>query len=163
MPSAFAASELKQALSEIPWGMRAHRLLPDDPAVPDAARAEVDLLEEGQSVTVSCSDGGWRIVGSKGRCRKVRLGPTDAKAAMLTILLLDLPHLPVLNFAHLAQNNAVFDTLDDLMLAVSPAFKGKRMEKLMEKLAEVADDRQKSRWADFDEAAAQGDHENDAR
>ncbi|EGU12492.1 hypothetical protein RTG_01528 [Rhodotorula toruloides ATCC 204091] len=130
MPSAFAASELKQALSEIPWGMRAHRLLPDDPAVPDAARAEVDLLEEGQSVTVSCSDGGWRIVGSKGRCRK---------------------------------NNAVFDTLDDLMLAVSPAFKGKRMEKLMEKLAEVADDRQKSRWADFDEAAAQGDHENDAR
>ncbi|BGO97529.1 26S proteasome regulatory subunit 7 [Rhodotorula toruloides] len=37
------------------------------------------------------------------------------------------------------------------------------MEKLMEKLAEVADDRQKSRWADFDEAAAQGDHENDAR
>ncbi|BGP29891.1 26S proteasome regulatory subunit 7 [Rhodotorula toruloides] len=61
MPSAFAASELKQALSEIPWGMRAHRLLPDDPATPGAARAEVDLLEEGQSVTVSCSEGGWRI------------------------------------------------------------------------------------------------------
>ncbi|BGP05861.1 26S proteasome regulatory subunit 7 [Rhodotorula toruloides] len=110
MPSAFAASELKQALSEIPWGMRTYRLLPDDPAEPDAARAEVDLLEEGQSVTVSCSDGGWRIVGSKGRCRK---------------------------------NNAVFDTLDDLMLAVSPAFEAKRMEKLMEKLAEVADGRQK--------------------
>ncbi|BGP60071.1 26S proteasome regulatory subunit 7 [Rhodotorula toruloides] len=130
MPSAFAASELKQALSEIPWGMRTYRLLPDDPAEPDAARAEVDLLEEGQSVTVSCSDGGWRIVGSKGRCRK---------------------------------NNAVFDTLDDLMLAVSPAFEAKRMEKLMEKLAEVADGRQKSRWADFDDVDGQEGQEKGAR
>ncbi|BGP45867.1 26S proteasome regulatory subunit 7 [Rhodotorula kratochvilovae] len=108
MPSAFAAAELKQALSEVPWGIRSHRTLPDDAAAPDEARAEVDLLEEGNAVTVACSGGGWTILSSRGRCCK----PGRA-----------------------------FDTLDDILLAVSPAFEAMRMHKLMEKLAGVAEER----------------------
>lgn len=147
MPSAFAAAELRQALSEIPWGMRTHRSLPDDPAAPDAARAEVDLLEEGERVTVSCSDGGWRIVGSEGRCSKVRSGSHVHRSQLSdgSSPRSPPPVPPRLRSTH--QTNTVFDTLDDLMLAVSPAFEAKRMERLMERLAEVASDRQKSRWA----------------
>lgn len=71
MPSAFAAAELKQALSEVPWGMRSYQLLPDDSSTPGAARADIDLLEEGRGVTVACTEGGWAITGSRGRCCKV--------------------------------------------------------------------------------------------
>ncbi|GJN88686.1 hypothetical protein Rhopal_001652-T1 [Rhodotorula paludigena] len=109
MPSAFAASELQQALSEVPWGMQSYRTLPDDPAAPGQARAEIDLLEDGQGVTVACSEAGWDIVGSKGRCRKP---------------------------------GRSYDTLDDLLLAVSPAFEAMRMQKLMERLAGVAAERE---------------------
>ncbi|GAA6047656.1 hypothetical protein JCM3770_001611 [Rhodotorula araucariae] len=108
MPSAFAAAELEQALSEVPWGIRTHRILQDHAAPPNEARAEVDLLEEGRTVTVACSEGGWTIVASTGRCCK----PGRA-----------------------------YDTLDDILLAVSPAFEAMRMSKLMEKLAGVAEDR----------------------
>jgi len=76
MPSAFAAAELEQALSEIPWGKRTHHLLPDDPSTPGAARAEVGLLDDDHAaVTVACSESGWAIVGSTGRCIKVRPHP----------------------------------------------------------------------------------------
>ena len=76
MSSAFAAAELEQALSEIPWGKRTHHLLPDDPSTPGAARAEVGLLDDDHAaVTVACSESGWAIVGSTGRCIKVRPHP----------------------------------------------------------------------------------------
>ncbi|GAA5916828.1 hypothetical protein JCM6882_006365 [Rhodosporidiobolus microsporus] len=102
MPS-FAASELTQALSEVPWGIRTHRMLPSDTA--EEARAEVDLLE-GYTAVVSCREGGWSVVDAEGDCPKPR---------------------------------SVFETLDDLLLAISPAFDAKRIEKLFEKLNAVAE------------------------
>ncbi|BGP13701.1 hypothetical protein JCM10213_007088 [Rhodosporidiobolus nylandii] len=104
MYSSFAAQELSLALAEIPWGMRASRLLPATPA--NEARAEVELLEEGQLAVVACTGKGWIVADTDGGCLKP---------------------------------STVFDTLDDLMLAVSPAFEAKRMEKLFEKLAAVAE------------------------
>ncbi|GAA5922591.1 hypothetical protein JCM3775_005784 [Rhodotorula graminis] len=109
MPSTFAAGELEQALSEIPWGIRTHQLLPDDPSTPSAARAEIALLDDDESaVSVACAESGWAIVGSRGRCMKP---------------------------------GRSFDTLDDLLLAISPAFETARINKLMEKLAGVAQER----------------------
>ncbi|BGP22646.1 26S proteasome regulatory subunit 7 [Rhodotorula toruloides] len=49
------------------------------------------------------------------------------------------------------------------MLAVSRCFEAKRMEKLMAKLAEVADDRQKTRWADFGQEQEAAAEEQDDR
>ncbi|GAA5874212.1 hypothetical protein JCM8547_007792 [Rhodosporidiobolus lusitaniae] len=104
MSNSFAASELKLALSEIPWGIRAYRLVP--PASTSEARAEVELLEEGQACVVACQGAGWVVVEAQGGC---------------------------------AKPSSVFDTLDDLLLAVSPLFEAKRMEKLFEKLTAVAE------------------------
>ncbi|GAA5822674.1 hypothetical protein JCM11251_004337 [Rhodosporidiobolus azoricus] len=103
----FAASELQQALSEVPWGLRSHRILHSDAA--GEARAEVDLLETGQTAVVLCREGGWSVVEAKGGC---------------------------------PNPDTVFETLDDLLLAVSPTFEAKRMEKLFEKLNAVAEQQQ---------------------
>ncbi|GAA6029399.1 hypothetical protein JCM8097_003659 [Rhodosporidiobolus ruineniae] len=105
--SSFVESELTQALSEVPWGLRSSRLLPSTSS--DEARAEVDLLEEGQSAVVSCRTGGWTVAAASGGCPKP---------------------------------STVFDTLDDLLLAISPLFEEQRMHKLFEKLARVAQQQQ---------------------
>ncbi|GAA5891060.1 hypothetical protein JCM8208_003150 [Rhodotorula glutinis] len=125
MPSPFAAAELEQALSEISWGIRTHQLLPDEPATPGAALAEIGLLDGDESaVTVACSKSGWRIMASRGRCIKP---------------------------------GRSFDTLDDLLLAISPAFEAARMNKLMEKLAGVAQERS-DRAHDVHEAGDEDAH-----
>ncbi|BGP53836.1 hypothetical protein JCM8202_005611 [Rhodotorula sphaerocarpa] len=118
MATSFAASELRQALSEIPWGYRSHALLPADRARPGEALVEIRLLEDGELVVAGCSDKGWTLI----------------------------QHTTAHTQRHPDQP---FDTLDDLMLVVSPRFEQVRMEKLLEKLASVQDQDEphKPRWA----------------
>ncbi|GAA6006309.1 hypothetical protein JCM10207_000600 [Rhodosporidiobolus poonsookiae] len=104
--ASFAQSELSSALAEVPWGYRSSALLPA--ASSGEARAKVELLEDGQSLVVSCREGGWSVVETSGGC---------------------------------PQPSSIFETLDDLFLAVSPLFASTRMHKLLEKLTAVADER----------------------
>lgn len=137
MPTEFASSELQQALSEIPWGYRSYTLLPDAPANPGDARVEIRLLDGDQDmVTATCGDRGWTLVHwSTGKA------------------LVRYPSRPPLPRAddrvRALQPEHPFDTLDDLMLAVSPAFEKLRIEKLLECLADAADTSSppKPRWA----------------
>ncbi|CEQ39870.1 SPOSA6832_01439 [Sporobolomyces salmonicolor] len=109
MSTAFAQAELSQALSEIPWGVRAARIRPAESCPPGEARAEVDLLE-GATTLVVCSEQHWRVAEERG----------------------------MQSFSPDVLSRA-FDTLDDILLAISPLFEQKRMEMLMSKLGALAD------------------------
>ncbi|GAA5991808.1 hypothetical protein JCM5350_003203 [Sporobolomyces pararoseus] len=114
--SSFSHSELRQALSEIgSWGIESARILDQHSAEGDKATAQLTLLE-GLEVTVECSESGWRLNKSEPLVKSLE--------------------------ADLFDRN--FDTLDDLLLAVSPRFEQKRMEKLFEKLSDVANERREA-------------------
>lgn len=70
MTDSFSASELKLALSEIPWGLRSSTLLPVESS--SEAKAQVELLEEGQFAVLCCRGNGWTVAGAQGGCMKVR-------------------------------------------------------------------------------------------
>ncbi|GAA5881141.1 hypothetical protein JCM1840_001619 [Sporobolomyces johnsonii] len=109
MTASFAQSELSQALSEIPWGIRAARLRSAQFCPPGEAQAEVDLLEGGTTL-VACSQQHWRVVEEQG----------------------------MQSFSPDVLSRS-FDTLDDILLAISPLFEQKRMEVLMSKLGALVE------------------------
>ncbi|GAA5910167.1 uncharacterized protein JCM6883_001099 [Sporobolomyces salmoneus] len=113
--TSFAQAELRQALSEVEtWGIKSARIV--DEGTSEKASAKL-VLREGDEVVVECSESGWVIVRSP--VAEVRYSEAD---------LICRP----------------FDTLDDLLLAVSPEFEQKRMEKLFERLSKVAEERRES-------------------
>ncbi|GAA5951816.1 hypothetical protein JCM3765_003125 [Sporobolomyces pararoseus] len=79
------------------------------------ATAQLILLE-GTEVIVECSESGWRFNNSQTSVQSIEADLLERK----------------------------YDTLDDLLLAVSPQFEQKRMEKLFEKLSKVANERREA-------------------
>jgi hypothetical protein len=70
MTDSFSSSELNLALAEVPWGFRSSTLLPVESN--SEAKAEVELLEEGQTAIICCRGSGWTVAEAKGECPKVR-------------------------------------------------------------------------------------------
>jgi hypothetical protein len=70
MTGSFSSSELALALAEVPWGFRSSTFLPVESS--SEAKAEVELLEEGQTAVVCCRGNGWTVAAAKGECPKVR-------------------------------------------------------------------------------------------
>ncbi|GAA5830261.1 hypothetical protein JCM3766R1_002845 [Sporobolomyces carnicolor] len=127
----FAQSEVRQALSEIDtWGFESAQTLETSTAEgDDGAKARLVLLE-GNTVDVRCSEAGWTLSQSESLTCSLEPELYDRK----------------------------FDTLDDLLLAVSPRFEEKRMEKLFEKLSQLAEAR--PRFGDDDEQEAEQDRDH---
>ncbi|GAA6061845.1 hypothetical protein JCM10212_000762 [Sporobolomyces blumeae] len=98
------------------------------PPLPDGtATALVELLE-GNKVLVGCSERGWCLLPGPG------VRPSDA-----------------------ALDRRPFETLDDLLVAVSPAFESNRIQRLLSKLDDVAAE---SRSSSNDPPAAPSEHDD---
>ncbi|SCV69122.1 BQ2448_2142 [Microbotryum intermedium] len=116
----FSTTELPQSLDEIQAysGIQAYTILPPHfCSSPTESRAEIKLLEKGDTAVVSCSEKGWAIA-----LRSVvdwkRLPPDSA-----------------------AKDNETFETLENLLAYLSPAFEAKRMQVLADKLSAVSVER----------------------
>jgi hypothetical protein len=131
----FALSELRQSLSEIDsWGIESFQILDSDQRQQlssDKATAGIVLLE-GSKVSIECSESGWKVLKSN---QVSNLSFAWIRTPSINPFLLSLQAFD----SGLLESN--HDTLDDLLLAVSPKFEQKRMEKLFEKLSEVANER----------------------
>ncbi|KAK4058645.1 26S proteasome regulatory subunit 7 [Microbotryomycetes sp. JL221] len=117
----FSKDELEQALSEVgPWGLSSYRILPKHMCASDSeARAQLELLDgqregfEPDKAVISVSERGWQV------CLRSHL-PTEPDD----------------------KDDTTFETLDDLLLFLSPAFRNKRDTMLFDKLASLQQQQQ---------------------
>ncbi|GAA5831639.1 hypothetical protein JCM5353_000988 [Sporobolomyces roseus] len=110
--SSFAHTELEQALSEIPWGYKQSSIHPPSKSKHNNRNAIVDLqLLCDRTVEIECSEAGWKVL-------RDPQGQIPSESAAY---------------------EAWWDTLDNLLIQISPEFERKRMEKLLEKLNQHAE------------------------
>ncbi|SCZ97659.1 BZ3500_MvSof-1268-A1-R1_Chr4-3g07344 [Microbotryum saponariae] len=114
--SSFSSTELLSSLSEIQSysGIQSYTVLPAHfCSSANESRAEIKLLEKGDTALIVCSDKGWGIA-----LRSVvdwkRLPPDSA-----------------------AKDTETFETLENLLAYLSPAFEARRMQVLSDKLSAV--------------------------
>ncbi|KAM0792459.1 hypothetical protein ACM66B_005134 [Microbotryomycetes sp. NB124-2] len=130
----FSSDELERALSEVSsWGLSSYSILPRTMCASDSeARAQIELLDgvdssasatatasqcslERDKAVISVSEQGWQVC-LRSVSNVSNLPPDSAD-----------------------KDNQTFQTLDDLLMYLSPAFKRNRDELLMSKLAGLAE------------------------
>ncbi|KAK4053068.1 hypothetical protein OIV83_001803 [Microbotryomycetes sp. JL201] len=147
MPT-FSSDELERALKEVAsWGLSSYTILPRSMCATDAeARAQVELLDganaihgnnarQADSAVISVSDQGWKV------CLRSISNVESSRLWEATPLILcsDMYSEDINLPPHSAdKDNQTFETLDDLLAYLSPAFQRKRDAQLMSRLSELA-------------------------